>query len=1083
MFNSRGLVALFARDRAPQHSYMNLENVEVLQEGVLSSRLGRNAITTNGTNNVPLAAEVHTLGRMKSLSQTYRYAGSGTSLSRRAGDTDGAYTSIETGLSGSRFSTVIYRPDFSAVPYAFFADGSKMLKDDGTFSTARIWGIFRPPIPPTAVVQPSLKKDINLFDSSAGLTFTSVTGTSTPALVNTTLGTVVTGGQISTVTPAAMTNIQVGMVLRIDSGGGADEYIIVLEITATTFKAFFANSHTGAHTVTSNSVQGSVAANTEGKISQAGALNLDTFGSVTTADEDEINLFVKINSPANLSEMKILFDVGNGNFDQDYYWKSIVPSSFQQAVSGVRSAADIFLQRLFNRGSGRVDLGRVRFADGEFDSPFDQILPGDDPLLEDLLPIELLSGESRWSRITVKRSEFVKTGLAGQPGKTWANVGAWRLSFKTIDSAGITLDVDSFYLLGGYGPDVFAGISYDYRITFFNNLTGAESNPSIEMPEELRVNPRRQGVVVSWTAPTDPQVTHVRVYRRGGTLPTGWKRISQVAIGTTTYTDALNDLTIAGNNLLELDNDPPVTSALKQAVETTLGTTVTAGSSQTVTPASMTNILASQELTIGENDTKEIVVVQSVTGTQFTAYFQRAHTSAARVYGNSQTARPLKLAAVAFEKMWLAGDANNPNILYHSKKQRPESFPPQNTVEVGTPDDPIMTVVEWNGQVIIFKQSSVYRILNPTGTPYPIPTASDRGLHANFGWAIREGVIWFQSYDGVYAFSGANSQYGSQMIEWLFTDDTFGPVTPMDRTQISSTIFAANEQEVFVSYVAVGGARKRLIYEVAEKRWRNDNVPVTAMLFEKDVFKLIIGRSNGMIYEDRVGSVDNEGDSSGVPQNNAISLTMETQSLDQGHPKNEKTYNEFTIDIDTSNQPVTLTLLFDNGTVPLALGTVTANGRQQVSFSINSGQGQKSRNVALRITGSVTAVVHIYEAHIRASVDAESRKSQDTNWNGTGVGDWKYLKQGWFEYEAPDATGITVNFYVDGNLTSPVYSVTLPQSVTRKVLRIRFGPPVKFKIWRLISTSPTDFKMYEPSNLEMKSICGEKGYGKVPFVK
>ena len=1030
---------------------------------------------------------IHTLSRLKSIGQTYRYAGAGTSIYRRAGDTNGAYTNVANGLvSGSRFSVASYRPDFSGKPYAFFADASAMLKDSGAMNPLQQWGIFPPNAPPTVAVQQFSRTVINEF-GAAGMTFSNYTGTSNPNRVNTTLGTGVTGGQISTVTPAAMTNIIPGVILRIDSGGGSQEDVAVLEVTSTTFKAYFANNHTNTHTVIGTNLQGSVAANTTATITQSGALNLDSIGGAQADDEDVINLYLKVSDPTSIEEIRVKFDVGAGTFTDDYYEKAINPTTFQDAVDGLTPALQAALNRLYNRASGQLDNRYLPIDSGGNDN-FPGFLPEDDPALLGLRPIEFLSGDNVWSRIQIKRNEFLKVGLAGIPGKTWANVNAWRILIKTNQNGSVTASFDDFYLFGGSGPDVFGGVPFEYRMTYYNENTGEESSPSVPMVSENFVSPKRQPVKITWSVPSDAQITHVRIYRKGGVLPDAFRHIrrdSGVAVGAGTYTDNFSDSNIASNKVLEFDNDPPVSVTLPSPVSTTLGTSVTAGSSQTVTPGSMTNIYLNQILTIDEGSNEETVVVTATTGSQFTAYFQRAHTSSARVYGVDRRGQAMNLAAAAFERMWLAGDPNNPNRLYYSKRQRASSFGPQNYIEIGNPEDPIMAVIApHRGQLFVATLSRWWRVLDGT-IPRPVPTSSRIGLKASFAWCLAEGMILYLSHDGIYAFTGEQSSIVSDTIGWLLEDKdpNLGPVKEIDPAQASDSIMAFHRNEMFFGYTDKNAVRRRLTLERSSTdgsvRWRNDSVPVTAMFLEEDTHTLVIARANGMIYKDRTGNVDGEGFSGGVAQTSSIPINIETRDEDNGLPKNDKVYNELTLDVDTNGQNLTAELLFDNGTSAVTISSaVNATGRTKLQFNIGSGSGRTSKTVSLRLIGSVTNIIHLYGWHIKAVVEAEKRRSMDFYKMDFGFVGFKIAKEVWVQYQAPDAGGVVVNVYLEDSST-PEFSFTLPQATVKTARRVRW-PANKAKLWRITGTSSGDFQFYPGSFVSVKPISG-KGFAPVPL--
>lgn len=1095
IFSSKGLLSRYAIDRAPTPDsfWFNHANAELSrQENAINSKVGRHAITQNGTNNLALAdTNIHTLGRLKGLlGATYRYAGAGANLYRRTGDTDGGYATINGSvLSGKRFSIATYRPNLSSYPYAFFADASAMLKDNGTLAAAQQMGIFPPLIPPTASLEAFAEVLIDDFESVIGsYTLSGFSSSSILSRINTTLGTAVTGGQISTVTPAAMTNILPGCALVVDSGG-PQEVVYVISVTKTTFTAFFANSHTGTAAVVSNAVQGGINANSTATITRSFATSLNTIAGQPASDSDIINLFLKISDPSQISEIRLLFDVGDGSFTQNYYWKSIVPSSIQDSVQnsggGQKISRQAITDLVFSRAGGQID-NRGPLATGP--GLLGDILPPDVPgnIPPKLRGAPLSPGQQIWSRIQVKRGEFVNVGLAGQPGFDWSAVNAWRISFVTIGS--VSVAADDLYLYGGSGPDVFGGVPYDYRITFYNANTGGESNPSQEFVSTSFVSPSRQPVFISWTASSDSQVTHVRIYRRGGTLPTNWLLVGQVAVGTTTFTDVLPDENIASSSILALDNDVPVTSTLPVSALTTLSAPATAGSTQTLGVASTTNLFPNQVLIVDPNTTtEEIVYIQSVGVGTITAFFQFAHSSGATITATTKPGQGLNLMTIAFDKAWFAGDPNNPHYLYYSKQQNPESVPPQNFVEVGNPSDPIMAMMEFAGQLFVFTMKTIYQMIgaNIGGVvPLPFKTSVKHGLFANFAWTEVEGEIWYLSYDGVYAFNGAESVYRSEPIQWLFTGQNLGPVSPMDTTNhIGDTLMKFFNNEVFVSYIGMDANRHRVSYHLIYKRWRNDDDPVNSLYVEEDTAKLLYGDTTGMIYQDRTGFFNDAGFSGGVQQVSSFTFNLQTFCLDQGLPKNPKVYQEFTIDIDTQGQTVNVFLLFDYGATSVSLGTVNTAGRQQVDFSIQGGQGQLSRNVAIKLTAvvntAITSPITVYEAHFKALVEAELRKTFDTYFLKFGYDSWKILKQCWVEFEAQDAAGITFSVYLDGS-TSPAFSFTLPQTSIRTTKRIRF-PANKAKTWRFVGTSSSDFQIYDESSLEWKPVTTSKGYQKERF--
>lgn len=1097
-FTSKGLAARFSFDRTPEGMYWNLLGLEVRQEQTISSRLGRIPITT-----VPLTdLNVHTLSRLKGISgNTYRFGGAGKNVYRISGDSPGTYAKVNgtTLLSGNRFSTFTYRPSFSSFPYIFFADSQVMLKDNGTFNPLQQMGIFPPFIPPTLQVAGFLDTPIDLFfeggtspvrsfanitasvvvnitsivraagvvtvttatphniqgfppsngggqrtviianvldpsfDGSFGIS--TITGTNSfqflqsgpnaasssgtatcffPSLKFSTISPgALTGGKIVTITPSSMTNINPFMGFLITDGVHS-ETAFVISTTASNFTAYLANNYLAGANIFSTEMSGTVAASQTGTVTGQGLFNLDVLGAHPANDNDIITFYFNLSAVANVTSITLFFDVGDGSFTKDFYSATVTLTGY---VNGT------------------------------------------------------------WAQFSSIRGSFIKNGNAGLPGKTWSNVNAYRVSVVTNATGSTSFQMSDLFFYNVGGPTILpAGSPFDYRYTYFNNQTGDESNPSVPMVTAAFVSPTGQTVIVNIVPSLDPQVTNINIYRRGGTLNVGWTFVAQIPGNSTSYSDGFLDSEIAGNPLVALDNDPPLTTTLPVPVNSFLGTAVTGGSTQVVTPASMANIFPNQLITVDSGNNQEVVIVQSTTSTTFTAYFQNAHGAGATIAASTRSGHAVNLATIAFDQAWLAGDGDNPNRLYFSKITNPEAFPPQNWIEIGTPSDPIMAVVFFRAQLFVLTQSRIYRVIIPFpgAVPAPYPTSSRHGLFANFGFCLSEGLIPYLSKDGIYIFQGDASNYATEVLEWLFADKepNLGPVPEQDPAQAANTIMAFTKNDFYVSYLDKQGVQRRVAYDLKENRWRNDDVPATAMFYEEDTEELVIGRNNGMIYRDRRGDVDNEGAS-----NQAINLVLETPTKDQGYPLNDKSYNELTLDFDSGGQALSVSLLFDNGTSVLPLGTFSSNGRSRVPIPINGGNGRVSQNVALFVTGAVTSVVHFYNWYIKAAIEAEYRESFDSYFTKFGTDEFKFVKQGWFEYTAPDPGGIYFLVYIEGDMTNPIYDFQLPQATVRTARRLRF-PPVKAKVWRFVGISASKFQLYGESFVEWKSVTMAKGYNK-----
>jgi hypothetical protein len=873
----------------------------------------------------------------------------------------------------------------------------------------------------------------------------------------------------------------------VTTNDATQETVYISAVQANSFTANFANTHLAGFGISDGYINITVIANTLGFMSAPLTANLVTVGDVTFQPNDYIALDVYIANPSGVNEIKLWFDVSDGTFTQDYYFKSITPPGYQPAVAGTIATGAAQTNTVFGRAAGLVDVRQLGV-----DNP--DLLPGDYENLVQLRPSVTNPGAGAWSRIIVRLGEFNAVGAAGNVNNTFANVVAFKISIQTAPNAGSVVGFDNLVLVGGSGLDSFAGDPYDYEYTWYNINTGLETAPSIVMQDANFLAVQRAPIAVTMQVPTDPQYTHFRLYRRGGSLTQDWYMVDQIPINfTQPYEDIIDDATIENNDTIVgdgiIDNDCPIISVLESPVNQTISVISDSGQPnqlQTITVPSAVNIFPNQTITIGNPSNSEQAQVISVNSflNQFTVYLQNAHVAGEPVSATTKPQTTMNLMAIAFDQAFLAGDPANPHVLYYSKTYNPEVFPQENFIEVGTPDSPIMALVVLRGLLYVFTTKTVFQIYGGGGsTPIPVPTGCMHGLVANFAWAASENVVFYMSYDGVYAFQGSGSAYMTLDTEWVWTGKNLGPVPAIDTTQKNSIFMAYANHEVFVSYVDQSGIRRRMVWSDQYTRWRPDltTPQITSEFFEQDTGQLVVGGADGMVYLDRINDYDSGGFMGGVEIKNAIAFALQTAQMDMGAAKAFKNFNELTIDANLNGNTVNVSLVFDNGATVIPVGTISGTGRQQYQININNGEGQQSLNVGLLLTGSTTSVIYFNEIHVRFVVLAEFRRSYDSYWLRQGVENWKIWKQGWFEYDAADPGGIVMNVYIEGNLTTPAYSFTLPQSTGRTTKRVRF-PAKKAKLWRIVGTSASDFQMWMPESLiESKIQSAGSGYTKAPL--
>ncbi len=1079
VFQSRGIVARNVADQTPPYTYLQLTNAEERMETAVSSRLGGTIISNTGLTSI------YTLDKLISSPGNFtRYLGGFNGSQPGIYYQNGpAFNLLTTDTSGLPFTTVVARTFEASLPWLFIADSLAMLKSSGP-GVVESWGITPPNMPVQAALMAPNSVNLALFNTSpSSYGFTGVTN---PSIASIAFTGATVENNIFTLTGLTFTN---GNLIVPDfvstSGYGVNA---VFPPSLVSVWAMPASGTAPVSPLEFTGWQGTVA--TSSTASLSGTVSPEGIPNNSLLDGTEIVFVYAVDQPENVQEINIMLDVNNSGYTDSYFYKSITPNPYQTGVpsgvgatsaSGLINANQNIANSLSARAGGTASLVLAGTAN-------QNILPSDYPALQQLQPLSTSSGESAYISTRVKLADFLPVGTAnalgpqGQQGQAWNNITGWQIQVVTNANGPVTLTAIGLFYRTGPNPDSYAGTAYDWRHTFYNQNTGTESNAGMMQLNPYQptipgtIMPTNQPCLVTGNYSPDPQTTHIRLYRRGGTLTSGWTRVSQfpniTGTGTWTYEDNFTDNSINGNILLSLDNDAPVTSTLQVPIHTTTTTVLSPSPTpQAVPVADATAVFVpNQIVTLDENqDLEQVVVITGGTGT-FTGVVQLEHAIGAQVRAYSVPQLPVDICAYAYGQMWLSGDKNNPHYLYYAKAGMPENFPPQNYIEIGTPSDPIVGVIPFRGALFVATQQTWYQVY-PGNPPSYTPTGSKHGLQARLGYTVTESQIWYVAIDGIRIFTGADGPYASLIIEWLFENvpQSFTPIPIMDMTRIGEVQMAYWNNLVYIQYPIAGGGYSRLVYDNLYKRWRNDSVNCMSLFYEPDTNFLLYGTASGLVVQDR--TVDND-------YGNAIDWDTQTAYIDMGFPDNFKNFNVVTLDIDTGGQDVTAILHFDEDFYPpITLATVNTVQRQKVQLNVNGGAGFTAYRVSLELHASVMSVVTVYQADILHVVLTKTRQSFDTYWIKLGTDESKLIKQGYFEYTATQP--ITIGLYAEGS-EIPYYTFTLPVDSTtnpggRKAVRIRFIAK-KVRVFRVIATSVGDFELWPDTKVEAKPVQIGKGY-------
>lgn len=202
------------------------------------------------------------------------------------------------------------------------------------------------------------------------------------------------------------------------------------------------------------------------------------------------------------------------------------------------------------------------------------------------------------------------------------------------------------------------------------------------------------------------------------------------------------------------------------------------------------------------------------------------------------------------------------NRVYYSKPGRPESFPADYYVEVGTTYFPIQALVDWGGVIYSFNKEGVYALQGTShDTFYPIKTMASRGLFSKHAYAPSEVGIFYLSYDGLYAFNGqAESKLTSDKVDSLFRGETVNGISPINKSSIDTCWLVYFNGKVMLGYPDSNETtpNKVLVFDFIKKKFSIYDYGVSIKSAYVDEFnqRLLAGDSDGTLWRLEYGEYD-----------------------------------------------------------------------------------------------------------------------------------------------------------------------------------------------------------------------------------
>ena len=195
------------------------------------------------------------------------------------------------------------------------------------------------------------------------------------------------------------------------------------------------------------------------------SLNPFVVGGEAFRDTDYLHFSLNIDNLSNLNEFKLLIDVGDGSFTENFYYYTVRPSDIVAGIANTLTqlgAAQLVAQR------ATIDEENAAAANNQ---------------QQTASSAQTAPGSAQWSEITLPISELTRVGN----DQTRSLMTATKMQLLVNCSATVNVAFSSLTVFGGSDPDVgYSNAPYLYRVRPRSSLTGSrETHP----PHTLRRQP------------------------------------------------------------------------------------------------------------------------------------------------------------------------------------------------------------------------------------------------------------------------------------------------------------------------------------------------------------------------------------------------------------------------------------------------------------------------------------------------------------------------------------------------------------------------------------------------------------------
>lgn len=847
----------------------------------------------------------------------------------------------------------------------------------------------------------------------------------------------------------------------------------------------------GGRPITAAAIQSAVGAGT-GTISKAIAAANNPFTHqpfvsnplLPTAQQDDyVHLSVRVSDVTLLTNIRLLFDVGDGSFTQNYFYYDIQPDALSAAVAGTQSqlGAAMTAQQQSDARSVLSDAGGDVLPTV---NPSGARLPG--LIAPDIGGVganinpsgTATLGASQWTEIMFPIRAFTRVG--NDQSKTLANTNAVRVQVVAT-GAGITFQFGSIWVGSGSQPDVGdIGVLYFYRVRPRDSRTGVRGNPSPST--RYGVSPRRQQVVVPLpSAAYDAQIDTWDIFRYGGTV-TSWRYIGSATASATIFIDNVFDVEAQAGEPLDFDNFEPWPSI--DNAQALTSTSIT-GTLMLVSIPAPTNVLRWLPGTLvqvagGQVYTLRIRPVLT-SGTTYRLEFVECLPTAAAVavsimepvLGNQP--QPYIWGPDATGVVFGVGDPLRPSVVSYAKGYAPDTVRDADNLELCAPSEPLLGGEILDGLSFVASSSRWWALYpqpdNPTQRYNQVQQPVPRGLAAPFGHCNNGAEIFFWAADGIWSHARGTLTEGD--LYNLFPHDgvpgqavTYHGVTyqPPDYSRAGTFRLAYVNGYLYATYQDASATYHTLVLSTRSGAWTMDDYTpaVSAILHPQTQAGTVLSstaRYDQLLTGNIAGQVATEtrdANDLGGP----ITCHLAPGEYDGGDVRAPKQWGDFFLDLTPSAAGgVTVTPLSGGSAVAAATVVSTSSSRQRAPVSVGGIVVSDFLGLHLTWVDDFTLQSSATEVNLwQPSYDIQPARlaaffTFGTSFAMRGFGHIGQLALAWVS-TAPITLTITAT---DGQSPAPI---TLPSSggaYTKQVIRPTAN---KGQLYRFSASSAAQFQLF-----------------------